>query len=105
MKRAKTKTSKRPGKTGDDPYEHHPVVDGSCRKRSKGARRVGDADPREKLELTLSLRGPELPSADELADGPLTPAEFRKKYCASRRDAQKVAKVLKGFGLRIESTT
>ncbi len=105
MKRAKTKTGKRPGKSGDDPYKHHTAVDGSCRKRSKGARRVGEADPREKLELTLSLRGPELPSADELADGPLTPAEFRKKYCASRRDAQKVAKVLKGFGLKIESTT
>ena len=37
--------------------------------------------------------------------GPLTPAQFRKKYCASPRDAQKVAKVLKGFGLKIESTT
>jgi kumamolisin len=105
MKRGKTKTSKRPSKTGGDPYKHHAVVKGSHRKRSKGARRVGDANPREKLELTLALRGPELPSADELADGPLTPAEFRKKYCASPRDAQKVARVLKRYGLKIESTT
>jgi kumamolisin len=92
-------------KAGDDPYKHHSVVEGSHRKRSKGARRVGDANPREKLELTLSLRGPKLPPADELAEGPLTPAEFRKKYCASARDARKVAKVLKGFGLKTESTT
>ncbi len=93
------------GKAGDDPYRHHAVVKGSHRERSKGARRVADANPREKLELTLSLRGPKLPSADALADGPLTSAEFRKKYCASPRDAHKVAKVLKGFGLKIESTT
>jgi kumamolisin len=93
------------GKAGDDSYKHHTRVEGSHRKRSKGAKRVGDANPREKLELTLSLRGPKLPPADELADGPLTSAEFRRKYCASVRDAQKVAKVLKGFGLKIESTT
>src|ERR1700744_5840988 len=102
MKRSKTKTGNPPG---DDPYEHHAVVKGSHRKRGKGARRVGDADPREKLELTLSLRGPALPSADALADGPLTPAQFRKQYCASRSDADKVAKVLKRYGLKIESTT
>ena len=102
MKRSKTKkTSKR---SGDDPYKHHAVVKGSHRKRSKGARRVGDVDPGEKLELTLSLRGPELPSADALADGPLTSAQFRKQYCASRSDADKVAKVLKRYGLKIEST-
>src|SRR6201994_2203038 len=102
MKRSKTKTGKPPG---DDPYKYHAVVRGSHRKRGKGARRVGDADPREKLELTLSLRGPDLPSADALADGPLTPSQFRKQYCASRSDADKVAKVLKRYGLKIESTT
>jgi kumamolisin len=99
----KRKSARKAGKA--DPYKHHAVVDGSHRKRSKGARRVGDADPGEKLELTLSLRGPELPSADDLAGNPLTPAQFKKQYCASARDAQKVAKVLKGFGLKIESTT
>jgi kumamolisin len=78
----KRKSAKAGNKAGDDPYKHHSVVDGSHRKRSKGAKRVGDANPREKLELTLSLRGPKLPPADELADGPLTSAEFRKKYCA-----------------------
>src|SRR5215470_10159463 len=88
-------------KAGDDPYKDHGVVDGSKRKRSKGARRVADADPGEKLELTLTLRGPELPSADALADGPLTPAQFRKQYCASPGDANKVAKVLKGYGFKV----
>jgi kumamolisin len=102
----KPRQIKKPGKRpGEDPYKHHTVVEGSHRRRSKGARRVGDADPRESLELTLSLRGPKLPSADDLALAPLTPAEFKKRYCASPRDAGKVAKALKGFGLKIESTT
>jgi kumamolisin len=102
MKRAKAKKAvKRPA---DDPYGHHAVVKGSERKRSKGARRVGEVDPGEKLELTLSLRGPALPSADDLADRPLTPAQFRKRYCASRSDADKVAKILKRYGLKVDST-
>jgi kumamolisin len=102
MKRSKTKKASK--RSGDDPYKLHAVVKGSHRKRSTGARRVGDVDPGEKLELTPSLRGPDLPSADALADGPLTSAQFRKQYCASRSDADKVAKVLKRYGLKIEST-
>src|SRR6201995_472290 len=98
------KRARKPG-SKIDPHKHHTVVDGSHRERSKGARRVGDADPRDKLELTLSLRGPELPPADELAEGPLSRAEIRKKSWGSARDAQKVAKVLRSFGLKIESTT
>ena len=66
------------GKRGSSRY--HIRVDGSERsKPGKGARRIGLADPTKTLELTLSLRGPKLPSADELADGPLTPAEFREE--------------------------
>lgn len=103
--KATKRTSKTGSKASEDPYRHHAVVDGSKRGRAKGARRVRDADPTKSIEVTLSLRGPELPSADELAGDPLTPAQFRKKYCASSRDADKVAKVLKKFGLKVESTS
>jgi kumamolisin len=110
MKTRTTKSPKRPGKTasktGEDAYKHHTRVDGSERsKPGKGAKRIGDADPTKTIELTLSLRGPKLPSADALADAPLTRAQFRKQYCASPRDAAKVAKVLKTFGFKIESTS
>jgi kumamolisin len=102
----KKRTRKTSGKAGADAYRHHTRVDGSERsKPGKGARRIGDADPTKTIELTLSLRGPKLPSADALADGPLTRAQFRKQYCASPRDAARVAKVLKTFGFRIGSTS
>jgi len=42
----KRKSTRKTGKAGDDPYKHHAVVEGSHRKRGKGARRVGDANPR-----------------------------------------------------------
>jgi kumamolisin len=104
-RRATERANKASSKAGEDPYKHHAIVEGSKREPVKGARRVRDADPAKMLELTLSLRGPKLPSADDLAGEPLTPAQFRKKYCASRRDADKVAKVLGKFGLKVESTT
>jgi kumamolisin len=105
-KRAKKRTSKAGDKAGEDAYRHHTRVDGSERsKPGKGAKRIGDADPTKTIELTLALRGPKLPSADALADSPLTRAQFRKQYCASPRDAAKVAKVLKRFGFKIESTS
>ena len=103
----KSRTSNKLANTDEDPYRHHTRVDGSERgkpgKPGKRARRIGDADPRKMLELTLTLRGPKLPSADDLARGKLTPAEFRTKYCASPRDAEKVAKVLAKFGFKVES--
>ena len=102
----KKRTRKASGKAAEDAYRHHTRVDGSERsKPGKGARRIGDADPTRTIELTLSLRGPKLPSADALAGGPLTRTRFRKQYCASPRDAARVAKVLKTFGFRIVSTT
>jgi kumamolisin len=100
----KKRTRKTSGKAGEDAYRHHTHVDGSERGKP-GGRRIGDADPTKTLELTLSLRGPRLPSADALADSALTRAQFRKQYYASPRDAAKVATVLKRFGLKIESTS
>ena len=105
MKTGKTKITRRSGKASD-PYKHHVEVDGSKRgELDKGIKRIRDADPTKTLELTLSLRGPELPSVDDLALAPLTPVQFRKKYCASPRDADKVAKVLKRYGFKVESTS
>jgi kumamolisin len=104
-RRANKRTRKASSEAGEDAYRHHAVVEGSKREPVKGAKWVRDADPTKTLELTLSLRGPKLPSADDLAGDPLTRAQFRKKYCASPRDVDKVAKVLKTFGLKVESTS
>ena len=78
------------------------VVEGSDRQRTKGAKRVANVDPGQKIEVTLTLRGPELPSADELGSPTFSARRFRVSYGASRRDVDKVSRVLRGFGLKIK---
>src|SRR5215813_10080402 len=107
MKSSRTikRARKAGGKAGEDAHKRHTRVKGSERNPIKDAERIGDEKPHKTLELTLSLRGPKLPSADDLANAPLTPAQFRKQYCASRSDADKVRNVLKRYGFKIQSTT
>jgi len=57
------------------------------------------------IELTLSLRGPDLPDANSLPSHALTLADVESQYGASRDDAAKVAAVLQGYGLKIDDTS
>ena len=77
-------------------------VPGSRRAPSKAAQRLRDADPNAPVEITITLRGPKLPDASNLAQPAMTPDEFRKRYAASPEDASEVARVLQRFGLKVE---
>jgi hypothetical protein len=44
----------------------HVVLKGSARPAGRTAKRLHDVDPNEQIEVTLSLRGPELPNANNL---------------------------------------
>jgi kumamolisin len=79
----------------------HVVLANSYRPASSGARRIADLDPQARVEVTVTIRGPALPSPDEMPAVPLSPAEFAARYGAER-DAEKVADVLRGFGLAID---
>jgi kumamolisin len=78
---------------------------GSYRPRGSGAQRLRDADPQEQIEVTVVFRSPKLPPADDLPARPLSSDEFRAQYGASQDDANKVADVLKQFGLQIDETS
>jgi kumamolisin len=75
---------------------------GSYRPRGSGAQRLRDANSQEQMEVTVVLRAPKLPTADDLPARPLSSDEFRAQYGASQDDANKVADVLKQFGLKID---
>jgi kumamolisin len=75
---------------------------GSYRPRSGGAQRLRDANPQEQMEVTLVLRAPKLPTANQLPAGSLSSDEFQAQYASSQDDANKVADVLKQFGLKID---
>ena len=68
-------------------------------------RKIGDVDPKEKIDLTITLAGPKLPGPNEATDATLTPDEFLSRYGAKQADANKVANTLKKFGITVESVS
>lgn len=83
----------------------HVLLPGSKRGKDPDATRVGDVDPNENVVVTIGLAGPKLPSADEYVGQTLTPAELAQKFGAQQADADKVAKSLAKFGLKVEDVS
>ena len=83
----------------------HVVLTGSRRAKDPDATRVGDVDPKEKFAVTIGLTGPKLPGPGEYVGQTLTAAELAEKFGARQQDADKVAKSLKKFGLKVDSVS
>ncbi len=79
----------------------HVTLPGSERPAKRGATRVRDIEQEAQVEVTVTLRGPELPGADQLPAGTLSPAEFASTYGADEQDAARVADVLGSYGLTV----
>src|SRR5882724_474886 len=78
------------------------VVKDSLRAPPQGSRKVGGIKDREEIiEVTLTLRGPDLPPADELGSPTFSTKRFAARFSASRRDVDKVSQVLRELGLKI----
>jgi kumamolisin len=82
--------------------ETHVELPGSRRPAKSGARRLRDVDPHAHVEVTITLKAPDLPEADALPDRALSPKEFAERYGAAPADVQKVEQVLRGFGLTVD---
>jgi len=87
------------------PTKTHVVLSGSKRAKDPDATRVGDVDPKEKFAVTVGLTGPKLPGPGEYVGETLTPQELAEKFGARQQDADKVAKSLKKFGLKVDSVS
>jgi kumamolisin len=83
----------------------HVLLPGSQRAKDPNAVKVGKLDPKQKIDVTIDLSGPELPSADEYVGQTLTPEGLAEKYGTKKADADKVAKILRRFGLKIEEVS
>jgi kumamolisin len=79
----------------------HIVLPGSTRPAKK-AKRIRKADPDSRLEVTISLRGPKLPDANNMPAASMSHQEFESKYSARAEDAEKVASVLQKYQLKVE---
>jgi len=74
---------------------------GSNRPAATGAQRIGTPSPDEDVEVTVTLRGPQLPTADEITATPLDAGAYAARYGASAEDAAKVKQELESFGLQL----
>jgi kumamolisin len=82
--------------------KRHVVLPGSKRGKDPAAKRIRDVDPKERVLVTIGLSGPKLPGANEYVGQALTPAELNEKFGAKQADADRVAKSLRRFGLKVE---
>ena len=83
----------------------HVLLPGSSRAKDPNAVKVGKVDPKQKIDVTIDLSGPDMPSADEYVGQTLTPEELAEKYGTKKADADKVAKVLRKYGLKVEEVS
>jgi kumamolisin len=83
----------------------HVALRGSTRPAKSDAKRLRDADPQSKVEVTISLRGPDLPDPASAPTARLSREEFASKYGAQREDADKVARILESYGLKIDEVS
>ena len=74
------------------PGSHRPVT---------RAERIGDVDPEARIEVTLTLRGPELPQPAS----PVSREDFERQYAARPEDIGEVTAVLSRFGLTVEDVS
>src|SRR5271169_1418336 len=80
----------------------HTVLGGTRRPPATAARRVRDVDPNAHVEVTITLKAPQLPPPDKMPAKALTLAEFARRYGADPENIRKVEDSLRSYGLHIE---
>ncbi|HEY1567778.1 MAG TPA: S53 family peptidase [Solirubrobacteraceae bacterium] len=77
----------------------HVVLSGSDRARKHNAERVGDVDPASAVEVTVTVRGPDLPQVTPGKS--MSREELERRYSASAQDMNAVASSLGQYGLEV----
>lgn len=78
----------------------HVRLAGSERPRKDDAVRVADLDPGEKIEVTVTLAGPELP--EPVPGKPRSRETLRRHYGAESETVRRVSAALEALGLHVE---
>lgn len=79
----------------------HVELAGSRRPLPHNAIRIRDVDPHAPVEVTVTLKGPKLPSANELPEKALSREEIERDWGVPSDQVQKVEQVLRSYGLQI----
>jgi kumamolisin len=82
--------------------ETHTVLAGTHRPMSAAATRVRDIDPDTHVEVTVNLKGPDLPPAGKMPAQALSIEELARSYGAPSENIRRVEHTLRAFGLRVD---
>jgi len=85
--------------------DRHVVLPGTLRPQKSTTVRRRDSDPKSMIEVTVTLRGLDLPEEAGAPRTGMTYAEFEAKHGTSQADADKVSRVLGGYGLKVEEVS
>ncbi len=80
----------------------HTLLAGTNRPLSAASRRIRDIDPNTHIEVTVNLRSPDFPPADQMPAQAMSVEELARKHGAPPENIRKVETTLRSFGLRIE---
>jgi kumamolisin len=80
----------------------HVELAGSRRAPPHDAVRLRDIEPDARIEVTVTLKGPDLPALDRMPDRALSRAEIDNNWGVPASTVQKVERVLRSFGLRVQ---
>jgi kumamolisin len=83
----------------------HVALQDSTRPIQSDARRLRDADPSAPVEVTISLRGPQLPDADHLPTATLSREQFETQFGARRDDVEKAVSIFDQYGLKVDEVS
>src|SRR5215468_7744591 len=80
----------------------HVELAGSRRAPPQDAVRLRDVDPHDHIEVTVTLKGPDLPPLDQMPERALSRAEIDEKWGVPAANVQKVESVLRSYGLHVQ---
>ena len=84
----------------------HVKLSGSKRGRDPTAFRVGDINPKDKVKVTIVLRGRrKLPGPHEVVDQAMTPEELAEEFGAKKEDAKHVKEYLLKHKLNVKEVS
>jgi kumamolisin len=82
----------------------HVDLQGSSRPRKHEAERIGDVDAQSHVEVTVTLRGPDLPALDAASQS-ISRSDYEERYGAGTEDIEKVKVTLQQFGLEVKEVS
>jgi kumamolisin len=80
----------------------HVELKNSRRRPPPDSKRLRDVDPNERIKVTVTLKGPELPAPANMPKRPLSRSEIDRRFGVRLATIRKVERVLQAFRLRVD---